>query len=480
MTRRIAIVPIYLAIFLAPLAFGGTTPGTRGAIDILLGLSFAGWVIHRVRVRKGFRIVYPNACRIALLFLVGLTVCYLVNAKYVHRSDTWAFAALPSAISWLPGSVDRATSMQVALHLAALLGGFLVLGDFCRSREVRWRLLVAIAVAGGVVAVTGITQKASGADSMLWVGPERSGEVFFAAFRYHANAASFLNLCWPVALALLMRSREKGEAGVWLSIWFAVFLVTLVAVFVNTSKAGHILGLFGLVVLGIRFRKSVWSPGGSPIAIAAGVILVAGLAAFAILPSAMTISGKWDETLTTGGSLKGRWLAYGACLHAIRDSGILGTGPGTFHLVFPYYTTELGDRISGVWFFAHQDYLQAVIEWGLLGSVAWTVLIGGGVWCGVKNVIQVRRKKGREISSSCLLVALGLVLLHALVDFPFHIPAIQLLVMIYLAMLWADAARSHRGNLPKNKKARREGELSQEGGKPEMAGNSGGATHCSS
>ncbi|MAS96531.1 MAG: hypothetical protein CMO55_25360 [Verrucomicrobiales bacterium] len=463
MTRRISLVPIYLAIFLAPIAFGGTTPGSRSAIDILLGVSFIGWVIHRILERKGIRMVYPKVCRIALLVLVALTVCYLVNAKYVHRSDTWAFAALPSAISWLPGTVDRATSMPVALHLGALLGAFLVLGDYCRSREVRWNLLAAVAIAGGMIALIGIAQKASGADSMLWVGPDRSGEVFFAAFRYHANAASFLNLSWPIALALVIRSRERGETGVRLSIWFAVFLVTLVAVFVNTSKAGHILGLLGIFVLGFRFRRSVWRSGGSPIAITVGVILVVGLAVFAILPSAMTIFGKWDETITTGGSLKGRWLAYGACLHAIVDNGILGTGPGTFHLVFPYYTTELGDRISGVWVFAHQDYLQALIEWGYLGTACWAVLIGGGVWLGTKSIIRVRRKTGKQISSNCLLVALGLVLLHALVDFPFHIPAIQFLVMIFLAMLWADGARSHRGYSTNNKKARRKGELSQEG-----------------
>lgn len=463
MTRRIALIPIYLAIFLAPLAFGGTTPGTRGAIDVLLGLSFVGWVVHRLWERKGVRMVCPKLCRIALLVLICLTVCFLVNAKYVHRPETWAFAALPSAISWLPGTVDRSTSLPIAVHLAAMMGAFLVLGDFCRSREVRWSLLAAIALAGGVVAIIGITQKASGADSMLWVGAERSGDVFFAAFRYHANAASFLNLSWPAALALAVRSRERGDAGLRLSIWFAVFLVTLVAVFVNTSKAGHLLGILGLLILGVRFRKSVLGSGASPIAIAVGVILVIGLAAFAILPSAMSIFDRWDETVTTGGSIKGRWLAYGACINAIWDSGILGTGPGTFHLVFPYYTTELGGRIAGVWVYAHEDYLQAIIEWGYLGAAAWALLIGGGVWMGIRSVLRARRKRQKEISTSCLLVAMGLALLHALADFPFHIPAIQLLIMIYLTMLWTGAGRSSRSYTRSNKKARREGELSQDG-----------------
>lgn len=152
----------------------------------------------------------------------------------------------------------------------------------------------------------------------------------------------------------------------------------------------------------------------------------------------------WGELVSDGGSLRARLLAYSAALHIIPDSGLFGTGPGTFRMVFPFYTGPLGAQISGVWYHAHQDYLQTMIEWGLVGAAAWGVVVLGGFRRAIIRVRHAVKRNANEYSASCSILAMLLVLLHAFVDFPFQIPAIQLLIMIYLAVFWSDRINSVR------------------------------------
>jgi len=31
---------------------------------------------------------------------------------------------------------------------------------------------------------------------------------------------------------------------------------------------------------------------------------------------------------------------------------------------FPHYTAYLNGAVDGIWVYAHEDYLQAIVEWG--------------------------------------------------------------------------------------------------------------------
>jgi hypothetical protein len=49
-----------------------------------------------------------------------------------------------------------------------------------------------------------------------------------------------------------------------------------------------------------------------------------------------------------------------------------------------------------------------------------------------------------EFSASCALIALIVVIAHATFDFPFQIPAIQILIAFYMAVLWASGTKKVR------------------------------------
>lgn len=435
------LAPLVAAFFYIPLAFGGTTPDSVRVLDWLLLHSFVLWLAVLVLERR--RPVFSWQLWVPLLVLVLFGVVQLLNPRAVANTTFGEIVPLEGFRPFLPGTVDVRASRPVLLNLGALALAGLVLCDALAGVRVRWLLFRTIALAGLVIALVGIYQKASGAEAMLWSDPKPFGNNFFAAYRYHGNAASFLNLSWPAALAVWMRSRIMRPGSVVASLDLCVLFLIFAAVFVNSSKAGQILGLLGFLLAAWRFRGELADTGTSRIGLVVLVLFLAALGTVFILPGLLAASAKWNEFAQDAGSLTGRLLAYGACLGAVREAGIFGLGAGTFHLVFPYYTLELEDRISGFWYHAHSDWIQTAIEWGWIGFLAWAALIGGAFVRLWKRGREAARSERTELSCSVGLIALFLVLVHALADFPLQIPSLQLLFVFYLALGWSEPHHHH-------------------------------------
>ena len=433
----VALLPVSAAFFFAPLAFGGTTFMTRTAIDSLLVLSFLlwGWILsarqHRPRI--------PRVLASTLALLVILGAFQYGNPKSIV--DSYTFDAEPCAghIPWLPGSIDAETSGWVLIHLLALLLGGLLLVDGLSRAPIRRFLFRVVAIAGLVVALLGIYQKCVGAETMPWGAVLLPGERnFFAAFRYHGNAASFLNLSWPAALAIWLRSRSRSPGSFLTSVDLYVFLVIFASILVNSSKAGLLIGPTGLILAGWLFRRMLFvgTTSRAAIFIMAGFLVV--LCVIAILPGLGINLDKWEQLVTKGDTLHGRIDAQRACLLAIRDTGLYGTGAGTFLYAFPPYKDQI-EGLRGFWEHAHQDWLQAIIEWGWLGFAGWGVVFGGAL---TRLWIRIRKagRRGRtDLTSGTAFLALLLLLIHSLADFPLQIPALQWLAVFYLAVAWSES-----------------------------------------
>ncbi|MBL9156013.1 MAG: O-antigen ligase family protein [Verrucomicrobiales bacterium] len=433
----VALAPLVAAFFYVPLAFGGTTPESVRVLDWLLLHGFLLWVCVLVLERRLPRL--PLALWIPLLVLLVLGAFQWWNAKAVTDQTFGEIRPIEGALTFLPGTISANATRPILVNLGALALGGLVLQDALAGTRVRWLLFRVIALAGFVIALIGIYQKASHAEAMLWseVRPFE-GTKFFAAYRYHGNAASFLNLSWPAALAVYLRSRLLRPGSIVASLDFCVFFLLAAAVFVNSSKAGQILGLVGVVLAAWRFRAEFLTNAGTNrvgmLVLALFLIVLGGVF---VMPGLLNVIANWNAFAENPGSLTGRLLAYGASMGAIADHGLWGTGAGTFRFIFPYYTLELEDRIVGYWHYAHSDWIQTIIEWGWFGFLAWATVIGGAFVRLWKRCRDASRKERTELSCSVALLALFLVLLHAVADFPLQIPSLQWLFVFYLALGWS-------------------------------------------
>lgn len=184
-------------------------------------------------------------------------------------------------------------------HLTILVFGGWMISDLCRDRRNRQTLLFALVITGLAFSLVGIFQKAAGSRSLLFSEKEYPGDVmtFFASYRYHGNAATLLNYCWPLAAALLLADFLKKEKYWRIAVLACATLFTLSALFINTSKFGHATTPFLLlvfVVLYFRPLKKVTRgvPHRRVMLVVAGTVLVALMMALAAISFSDSVE-KW-------------------------------------------------------------------------------------------------------------------------------------------------------------------------------------------
>jgi tetratricopeptide (TPR) repeat protein len=145
------------------------------------------------------------------------------------------------------------------------------------------------------------------------------------------------------------------------------------------------------------------------------------------------------------------WIGW----EMFKDSPIVGVGLGNYKLNFLSYKAEFLSTARGEDYSfyipraaqAHNDYVQALAELGILGALA---ILGFMAVLVVSFWLRVRRTKDEDEQLELLLLACGIipVFVHALVSFPAHLPASSLvfiaLIGIAHSRVYGEAAvRTH-------------------------------------
>ncbi len=157
------------------------------------------------------------------------------------------------------------------------------------------------------------------------------------------------------------------------------------------------------------------------------VTLVSYLAAY-ITSGGLSVALRVVDTIEGGDP--SRVMLFQSAWLMIQDHPWLGTGLGTFKLLYPQYRYSSETGTAGGW--VHNDYLQLWLEAGLpmlllmLGLVAWVIWMGWKTLRGGGNDALIRMG---------YLAAIAAILLHALVNFLFFFALISLVVGLYLARL---------------------------------------------
>ena len=274
---------------------------------------------------------------------------------------------------------------------------------------------------------------------MIFWEPVHASSPFFGTYYYHGNAGAFLNLVLPVITAFALRAFHHPKEAGWRAIWFPALLVCVAAAMVNVSRAATFISILLLVAMAFfewweRGTRYSFVPG----RMVAGAIALSCVVLWAVSISAGSFQAweKWSWLKHQWNEENPRYIVASICLGMAKDSGFWGFGPGAFEIAFPHYTGSSGTAIRGVWHYAHQDYLQTLIEWGWIGAAAWMTLLFGGI-------VKSFRAGTHTEPDSRLRVACGLALvgiaLHALVDFPLQIASLQLYTAAFAGIAWARA-----------------------------------------
>lgn len=436
-------------LFYAPWNFGSTGAAAIRILNWLLVAVIFFWLLGTVIAsfsREVVRFCYWPLLLMGLALLVigwGMTA----NAHAVVDNDYAFFLPLTSPWPAAPGSSAYALSLYFMRRITLLLGTIWIVADLVQEPKWLLRLLWAIGLAGGSIALLGLVQKATGAQLPLWQAIE-PGEspvtTFFATYYYHGNAGAYLNLILPAVLGLAGRYLARPANPGSRALWVALSLVTVVAVFSDTSRMGQAIAVLILLALLFISAPTTFRRVRHAEARTVLIAIIAGVAALWAVTQASHLDrsiGRWEQ-FKSSTTHDARWVVDQVALKAMPQAGLVGFGPATFSEVFPKLDPQLAKDAPGEWLFLHDDYLQTFLEWGWLGGLLWGAVFFGGIYAALRGLRSARRRPHWSPRQRALLplaiIALGGVALHAVVDFPLQISSIQLYVATYLGICWGS------------------------------------------
>jgi O-antigen ligase/cytochrome c-type biogenesis protein CcmH/NrfG len=248
------------------------------------------------------------------------------------------------------------------------------------------------------------------------------------------HLAGLLEMLLPLALTYLLVGRIKPLTKV--LVGYAA-LVILVGIGVTLSRGSWIAtGLTLVLLFGVLLlQRSSRVPA---LALLAGLLVMGCW----LLPKSFALQERWKSV---GGDIDHygdlRFAIWKPAVQIWQENVWWGAGPAHFDYRFPTHRPEVVQmRPERV----HNDYLNTLVDWGVVGTVlvaaAWG-LLGVGVfqtWRYVRSsAADFGRRSGSNKRAFVLGASFGLValLLHAGVDFNFHIPANALVAVTLMALL---------------------------------------------
>jgi len=332
-----------------------------------------------------------------------------------------AGAALPG--DWRTVSVVPMATMAAGLSPLAPIAVFLATG--CIDRAGR-RALAAIVVGIGMISLAlGLMQVAQGDASRLRFYPftNTSEAVGLFANRNHFSAQLYIILllggAWLASrVGPLTRSLRRGsQASLELAGYAAFVFAVLAAAALSRSRAGMALTLVAIVAIALMARSAGRSSHrDSPRSSGAlAMIIILGSASlFALQFGMQRIFSRFESAVIEDL----RWPFLETTVAAIWNSLPFGTGLGSFVAIYGGIEST-AHVFRGYANRAHNDLAEVLLETGLIGAVLLALFL---IWF-INRAVRVWRQPLDDDQLDGLLqraasVAIALLLLHSLLDYP--------------------------------------------------------------
>ena len=144
------------------------------------------------------------------------------------------------------------------------------------------------------------------------------------------------------------------------------------------------------------------------------VFIVAGLAIVTGVFQTNTDVG----IASSGNSLHSRLTLYQYAIDLAKEYRLIGGGLGSFSGLYSSYILLLP---VPVFFYSHNLYLDIWIEQGILGLVAWSIILAGSIWLVGKYVLEGNNKeRDHRLMGIAILVGLFTFSLHGMIDNPIY------------------------------------------------------------
>lgn len=390
---------------------------------------------------------------IGLLF-VAYIVTQALNPAWARVSDGTAWwIEKRDHITWLPTGVEAPAARMNAWRVASVVASIWLLCSALWTGLSRragvMAVLTALVINGTVLGVVGILQQVTHTSLILWFIKVPVPHPV-ATFVYENHGGAYFNLITISAIGLMIwhmvRSQRRYVRSSPAPVFALMAITTAMLVFLTNSRASMVLLIAYLVVGAILF--GIWrlysykDEGNRIVSILVACVTLSFIGAGAVYLNLGKSLSQLDTLLKpeVGEYINIRINAREATYELFKDKPLTGWGAGSFRHVFPqkqqFYPDIFyagGDNVL-FWDHAHNDYIQALAELGLIGFSLPLLALGWLVW-------RLWRLGGLGQPAFLLLVlGLCLTLAHSWMDFPLYNPAIltTFCAIWVLTVRWAE------------------------------------------
>ena len=421
----------------APIPFGSVSdPFAFPLLAVCAALGVWSWARGHVRRTLGDDVPPVRGARLILAF-IGLVLFQLVPlpppllrlispASFSFVADS----ALMPVTRWLPVSVSPADTLR---GLAFLVAAALLYGSVCREfRETRWRRRLALTVTATAVFVTAValTQAGAGTKALFGLFQPTHPWALFGPYVNQNHFAGYVVMAIPLAFAFAIESLHTlgrawtarprgwlalgGPEGTALVQRLAAAFFLVAGLLASRSRGGFVAFAVSAVLLPLAFRRRL---------IAFGVVL-----GIALLTTGWVGADAIVDGFLRRGFQGSRLDLWKDMAPLIPRFPVFGVGLNAFAVAYAPIQRLWRDVWVGQ---AHSDYLQVLIETGVLGALVASAFLATLLGSAVRAARRTPLDAG-------LLAALVSLACHALVDFNWQIPANAL---TYIALAGLVAGR---------------------------------------
>jgi O-antigen ligase len=402
-----------LGLVLAVLVFGPLAIGATRALPFLIiqGLTLGVMLLWGARFWLSSRpqLLWPPICWAVVAFTAYAIVRYCTSdIEYLARQELIRVLVYACLFFAILNNLHRQESTQIIsctlVFLAMAISGYAIYQFVTHSHRV-------------------------------WNFPVSADFGASGTYISRNHLGGFLEMLLPLGLAYTLTSRLKPVTKVFLGYASLVILAGIAVTISRGAYASTVVALalfFGVLLFHRTYR------------LPALVLLVAVVAAGAYyLPKSFPVQARIRPVLEGQGRMDedSRVLLWQAAIRIWQENPWWGVGPAHYDYRFRQ-VRPVQVQLRPAW--AHNDYLNTLAEWGLVGVglvASALVLLGLGVLKTWPSVRGKARGLGEERNSSkfafVLGASLGLVaiLVHSVVDFNMHIPANAILAITLMALL---------------------------------------------
>jgi O-antigen ligase len=385
------------------LAFGGTEQWTIVTMEAGCALMFLYWIWSRISAEQLQLRLNRLYAPVVLFGLIIIVQVVFGLSAYVHatRVELWKYAAYGSL--------------------------FLIANHF-QGTTVN-RLLTILATFGFMLAFFALVQYLAYDGKIYWVWPGLP--TSFGPYVDHSHYAGLMEMLTPIPFAIALTHGVKRYEQV---LWTAGGMLMAATIFLSGSRGGMTafavqMVLFAGLVLS-RTSRRMFLP------VLAIVVVIGAFVLWVDDGRVLKQVASFRDPLTNSAVIS-RFDIAKDLPRMVRDRPMIGWGLGVFPIVYPQYRRFSTDLVVNQ---AHNDYLQVLVETGVLG-------FGCVIWFIVnlyRSAMRNFRANFGLATSRALAPIVGCtgILIHSLSDFNLHIPANA---AMFFVLCGIAAERQHTG-----------------------------------